>query len=64
MQKEDKLKCVYFYVTSFPESGMDLLAVRVLHNMVNILSSFISLGAEPKLGAAIDLSKYAPYDRS
>ena len=56
--------CVCLYVTSVPEGGMDLLAFRVLHNMVNILSSFIPLGAEPKLGAAIDMSKCTPYDGS
>ena len=56
--------CVNLYVTSVPEGGMDLLAFRVLHNMVNILSSFIQVGAEPKLGAAIDMSEHTPYDGS
>ena len=64
MQQEDKLKCVCLYETKVPEGGMDLLAFRVLHNMVNILSSFIPLRVEPKLGAAIDTSKYTPYDGS
>ena len=56
--------CVCLYETSVPEGIMDLLALRVLHNMVNILSSLIQLGAEPKLGAAIDMRKYTPYDGS
>jgi hypothetical protein len=32
--------------------------------MLNILSSFIQLGAEPNLGAAIDMRKYTPYGES
>ena len=56
--------CVCLYETSVPEGGMDFTSIRVLHNMVNILSSFILLGAEPKLGADIDMSKYTPYDGS
>ena len=56
--------CVCLYETNVPEGGMDLLAFRVLHNMVNILSRFIPLGAEPKLGAAIYMSKCTPYDGS
>ena len=55
---------VCLYVTSVPQGGMDLLAFRVLHNMINILSSFIPLGVEPKLGASIDMSKYTTYDGS
>jgi hypothetical protein len=46
---------VCLYVTSVPWGRMDLLEFRVVHNMVNIMSSFITLGAEPKLGAAIDI---------
>ena len=56
--------CVCLYETSVPEGSMDLLALRVLHNMVNILSSFIQLGAEPKLGAATNMSKHTSYDGS
>jgi hypothetical protein len=54
--------CVNLYVRSVPEGGKGLLAFRFLHNMVNILSSFIPLGAEFKLGVAIDMNKYTPYD--
>jgi hypothetical protein len=43
---------------------VDFLPFRFLHNIVNILSSFISIGARPKLGVSIDMSKYTPYDRS
>jgi hypothetical protein len=46
-------ECVKLYVTSVPGGGMESLAFRVLHNMVNILSSFVPLGVEPKLGATI-----------
>jgi hypothetical protein len=28
------------------------------------LSTFIPLGAEPELGASIDMTKYTPYDGS
>ena len=37
-------------------------SILILNNMVNILSWFVQLGVEPKLGAAIDMSKYTPYD--
>jgi hypothetical protein len=30
--------------------------------MVNILSRFIQLVVDPKLGAAIDMNKHTPYD--
>jgi hypothetical protein len=48
--------CVCLYETSVTENGNDLLAF--------ILSTFIPLRAGRKLGAAIDMSKYTPYDRS
>jgi hypothetical protein len=56
--------CVNLYVTSVPEGGMNSLAFRLLHNMVNILSSFLPLGAELRSGATMDMSKYTPYDAS
>jgi hypothetical protein len=53
--------CVCIYETSVPEGGMALLAFRILHNMINILSSFIPLGTGPKLGATLDMSKCITY---
>jgi hypothetical protein len=49
-------------VISVPEGGMDLLAFRVLHNMLSILSSFIPLAVEPKIGTTMDMNKSTLYD--
>jgi len=49
--------CVNLYVTSVPEGGMDLLSIKISTQYGEYVVKFHSLRAEPKFGAAIDMSK-------
>jgi hypothetical protein len=64
MHQEDKFKCMCAYMRQMFLRRHGFTSIKVLDNMVNILSSFIQLGVKAKLGAAIDMSKHTPYDGS
>jgi hypothetical protein len=64
MQQEDKIKCVLICEKNVPKGYMDFMSYTFLQQYGEYLVKFNSHWMEPKLGAAIYVSKCTSYDWS